>query len=253
MKRSWAGKKIPKGYAAKRRRMVAGVFPKRGASVQAILRSNRGPRAREEVKATDTVNANGQVVVKTLNGTGSITAINLIQAGSSFFNRVGRRVLMKSLYFQGIVVPTGVAAAAGDFGRVLVVYDRQTNGANPVIADILQSTDQSGTNTTGAFSNLNLNNRERFVILMDERLWLPQTFATGSEMVVTESAQKTQFNIKRYINLKGLLTHFKADSSPSVIGDISTGGLFLVTLGGEPSGSEGFAIDCGWRLRYTDA
>jgi len=49
-----------------------------------------------------------------------------------------------------------------------------------------------------------------------------------------------------------LTTHYKADSNPAVIGDQSTGSLFIITLADLPAGSEGFNIVWNSRLKYVD-
>lgn len=194
------------------------------------------------------------------NSTGSIIALNLIQAGSSFFNRVGRKIEMKSLLLE--FTPRPVAAArstAADTLRVLVVYDRQTNGALPAISDILQDTEQNGTNTTISTSNINLNNRDRFQIIRDARMCLPAitNAATGVPTLAWPSTMQgtseTGALYRSFMKLGELVTQFKADSAPAVIGDISTGGLYLITFAAQAAGAEGFTIvDWNARLRYHD-
>lgn len=132
--------------------------------------------------------------------------------------------------------------------------DVTTNGTNPNLSDILQDTDQTGANSTNIRSSANLNNRDRFRILADYRIVLPsQTITAG---VVTNPGWvdpvSTFIDLERFIKLKGLITQFKADSSPAVIGDIATGGLFLITAGAIASGSEGFSLNAAIRLRYKD-
>ena len=81
---------------------------------------------------------------------------------------------MKSLHLTGLIHSTGQQADQ-DYCRLLVVYDRQTNGALPAASDILKDYDQSGSSSTGVFSGINPDNRERFVILADYRLAMPGT------------------------------------------------------------------------------
>jgi len=191
-----------------------------------------------------------------LNSTGTIVALNLIQVGSSMFNRIGRRVEMVSVRFNCLLNPLNVTRAAPmDYGRVIIVYDRQTNGAYPALADILQDTDQAGTNTRTQFSGLNMNNRDRFVTIMDIRMHLPFGQDTGG--LLTNMFPSDTYAFKalndEYRKLNKLTTHYKADSSPAVIGDISTGGLYLVSLAGSPAGSEIWEMyDWNVRLKYID-
>lgn len=188
-----------------------------------------------------------------INTTGAITCINMIRAGSSFFNRVGRKIEMQSVRLKASIVPLRTSAAP-DYARILIVYDRQSNGALPALADILQTTDQAGTNTTTSFSGVNLNNRDRFVILRDHHIVLPSLSVAAG--VVTNPGFVDQvsraFNFDDYVKLKGLVTQYKADSAPAVIGDIATGSLLLVTVGSIAAAAEGFQADVETRLRYRD-
>ena len=130
-------------------------------------------RSMPELKCVDTTNGNGSGVVLSLNTTPLVTP-NLVQSGAGFYNRIGRRIEMKSLHLTGLIHSTGKQADQ-DYCRLLVVYDRQTNGALPAASDILKDYDQSGSSSTGVFSGINPDNRERFVILADYRLAMPGT------------------------------------------------------------------------------
>lgn len=190
------------------------------------------------------------------NSTGSILALNLIQVGSSMFNRIGRKLEMISVRFTGYIYPTTTATATTqtDFGRVAIIYDRQTNGAYPTISDIIQDTDQAGANTTTAMSGINMNNRERFVVIMDKRCYLPQVTNTAGVASNMQPSDTDYFMplIDEYRRLQKLTTHYKADSNPAVIGDISTGGLYVITFGDNPVDSDNYRLDWNCRLKYVD-
>jgi len=213
-----------------------------------LYRPVPGPRyAKGEVKSLDL--ASTQYGIST---TATITPLNLIRAGTSFFNRIGRKISMKSLHIKCFL--TAVRTAGFDYARIMVVYDSQTNGAVPTIADILQDCDQAGTNSTSSLSSANLNNRDRFRIIMDERVVLPAITVAGGVVTAEGSPDPMQkfIDLDRFIPLKGYSTVYKADSSPAVIGDIATGGLYFVTLGAQASGSEGYNAYMSSRLRYRD-
>lgn len=209
----------------------------------AALRAFRG-----EIKAVDVPVQNYAV-----NTTASITQLNAIRIGSTYVNRIGRRIEMKNLRLTGILEQLRTIATE-DYMRVMVVYDRQPNGAFPVLADIIATTDQAAANTTGVFSNINLNNRDRFIFLRDKRVALPSSTITAG--VVTNLGPidpiTTLTNFDMFIPLKGLVTQYKADSSPAVIGDVATGSLLLVIVGGTAAGSEGWQIAIETRLRFND-
>lgn len=196
-----------------------------------------------------------------LNATGSILAINEVATGSSFFNRIGRKISMKSLRLQAIIKPMNVTRAAlNDWARLLVVYDRQTNGALPSISDVIQDTEQNGTNTTNVESGINLNNRDRFMVIIDKKVMIPAATDTASVLTNTwpnshgaATVDAKGLAIDEYRKLPNLVTQYKADSNPAVIGDISTGSLLLITLADTVAGAEIFQV-AGWntRLRFED-
>lgn len=242
-------------YSAARREKIYQETIKRRAALQTAYRNRQSPIYRTlavqnlgEIRSLD--------IAKTAYGMSStavVTCLNLIRVGSSFFNRLGRKIEMKSLHLKARVTPIRTIDAE-DYARVIVVYDAQTNGANPAVTDVIQDTDQAGTNTTTAFSSANLNNRERFKILADWRLVLPSH--TNTAGVITNIGMidpvEPSFDIERYIKLKGLVTMFKADTAPAVVGDIATGGLFLITMGVNTAGTEGYELSCATRLRWYD-
>lgn len=225
-------------------RMRALAMRKRG--IRPFISMNRFP----EIKALD---YNNLATGDPLGITAVITPINLIAAGSSFYNRVGRRIEMKSITFKGVCAAIRTVANEA-IGRVVLVYDRQTNGALPAIADMFQTTIQDGTNTTSGYSGINLNYRDRFQIIRDFLLYLPSLTETAG--VVTNPGHQDQMSsfpkICFHSKLKGLDTTYRADSAPAVIGDIATGGLYVVVFGSLASATTGWSLFWESRIRYGD-
>jgi hypothetical protein len=221
-----------------------------GTSVRRMLRYNRvlsSANPRPELKTVDGLNGSGQANTVNLNTTGYVQGINFISSGSAFYNRVGRKIEMKSIHLVGVITQTGNATTVNDYCRVCIVYDRQTNGAAPSFSDIFSNYDQAGAITSGPFCGVNPDERERYLVLMDERLALPATGGTGGT-----DGLMTTYNINRYIKLRNLETHFKADSSPANIGDIATGAMYITGIGSLASGSQGYKFVGTWRIRYSD-
>ena len=75
-------------------------------------------RSTPELKCVDTTNGNGSGVVLSLNTTPLVTPLNLVQSGAGFYNRVGRRIEMKSLHLTGLIHSTGKQADQ-DYCRLL--------------------------------------------------------------------------------------------------------------------------------------
>lgn len=111
----------------------------------------------------------------------SLEVLNAVVEGTDAINRIGRKISMKSIQgryiftLQGATTGTQPAGIEGGLVRLLIVYDRSTNGSLPSSTDILQGAFQ-----LSAVAPLNLNNRERFVVLIDEYLNLdPQNKQAG--------------------------------------------------------------------------
>jgi len=224
------------------------------ASTRNALRYNRimstsaSYRGRGELKLVDGVTTSASNNAVALNTSTNHTLMNGIAVGANYFNRVGRRIEMQSLHLKGIIDFTGHNTTLIDQARLVVVYDRQPNGALPTTATVLADMDSSGAgNSTSVFSGVNPDERERFLILADIRLTLPPT--TAGQYSAVDPMQNA-FQINRYIPLRGLKTHYLGDTD--VIGSISTGSLFILGMGQLAAGSEGYQFTGTWRLRYAD-
>lgn len=190
-----------------------------------------------------------------INSTGTVSCINLIQVGSSMFNRIGRKVEMRTIRLSCQLQTLNVtrATTSPDYCRLAIIYDRQTNGAFPTTIDFFQDSEQTGANTSFPYSGLNMNNRERFVTLMDKRITIPQATATAGVLTnVFPNDMMSPIRIDEFRKLRGLTTHFKADSNPAVIGDVATGGLFMVCWAQQGAGTELFEWSWNCRLKYVD-
>lgn len=205
----------------------------------------RGP----EVKTVDVVVTN-----QVINTTGSIALLNGIAEGTSFNNRIGRRVSLKSLQISGTLDDNSAGTPINDssYYRMLVVYDRQNNGGTPALADILQDVDAAGAATTTAFSGLNMNNSDRFKVLMDNRVFIANDNTTNPAQnlevsIAALAAGSGEVSIKRFIKLNGLETHY-GTANANVAG-CQTGAIWLVFLS---SAGNMLQANLSIRLRYWD-
>lgn len=201
--------------------------------------------------SADAINTNGA-----MNSTGTIAGLNLIQVGSSMFNRVGRKIQLRSVRLRCHIIPIQGATrsnAIPDLGRVCVVYDKQTNGAFPVINDVYQDTEQSGANTITALTGLNMNNRDRFISIIDKSLMLPSgDLNNGFLSLAYPDNGENNSTLDEYRKLN-LPTYYKADSNPAVIGDIATGGLYFICFAlAYAPGSELYTLLWNCRIKYVD-
>lgn len=206
------------GYArTKPTRMFYGAPPRR-----ALLSYVPSP----EKKAAD---FSGTPAVDT---TGSIVTLNGIARGDSISERIGRKVQMRSVHIRGHMQSTTTTGTA-QMGRVLLVYDRQTNGAVPGITDVLDA--------IGSTSHRNLSTTMRFRVLMDRLYPLPDQTGDGEHL---------QLPVNEYMKIN-LPVHFN-NGDAGTVADITTGGLYLITLGDNAAGVTAGTFAVKTRVRYTD-
>lgn len=160
--------------------------------------SSRGLRSGEK-KNIDTT-AVGTVIA------GQSTAIpvtlNLTTRGTNPTQYVGRSIRMRSLLIRwnGCLAQTSVA---GSGLRMVVVYDKQTNGALPATTDVFAADQMS--------SPMNLANNRRFEVVMDEEI---PCVGTGGPQA---------WNIKRYVKLNHVVEFNQVNGG--TIADITSGSL----------------------------
>lgn len=216
--------------------------------------SSRYRRMKTEVKSVDQPLTVSPIRAGSLATT--ITCVNFPVDGIGFYQRIGNEISMKSLYLNGEIELNGTNAAAnsGEYARIMVIYDKQTNNAAPVYTDILTAYNAAGATSSSSYDGLNQNNRKRFKILMDERINLPGTGVGGVTGINTNQETEmnsTKMNISRYIKLNGLPTCFSA--SAGNVTDITTGGLFVFVIGTTTVANQvAYVFNWSARLRYWD-
>jgi len=165
-----------------------------------------------------------------INTTSAMLLLNGIERGDDINQRNGREVTMKSIQLK---MATTVTAGDGtdQIHRVLVVYDRQTNGAPLTTAQVLQTTD--------CFSPRNLENRKRFKILFDRTYNLNASGEPGSKHV-----------LRFYRRLLHPITFNGGDAGN--VADIITGSLYMIVVGSNVAGVTAGSSTGTCRIRYQD-
>lgn len=204
-----------------------------------------------EVKGVDTnLNAAIGAIVNTTNTNAGIAVLNLVQTGNGSWNRVGKKISLRSLKINGQFVLNGLAGdCAPDFARMAVVWDKQPSSATiPVFSDIFGRTAQDGTETTLVEDPPKYDNMGRFKVLLDKKFSLNPGYERAA------NGMTCQYTINEYLKLRGLETIFSGQSAPMTIADISTGALYLVIRQGDASANSIVSLSAGFmcRLRYTD-
>lgn len=186
-----------------------------------------GLRSTGEKKVIDT-----SVNTYQVNTTGSFTLLNGCVQGSDYDDRIGRKIVMRSVFIRGMVASeqsinmatVGAGGSTSQCARMIVFLDNQPNGAAPAVTDLL--------NSASPFSQLNLNNRDRFRVLADE------TFAFGPMKIFGTTAgfaDNQSELVERFIRLRHE-TIYNAGNA-GTIGDINSGALYMFWIGDQIAGT----------------
>jgi len=152
-----------------------------------------------------------------ITGTGSnstIFALNTIAEGTTRSTRIGRRIRMRSVYLQFLFGNPVANVDPGAFIRVILLWDKQTNGAEPSWTNVL---DLPGTGNPSVelMAPNNLNNSKRFDTLLDARISLFSSVNQTRKGVVW----------KKYKRLNGI-TQYNGSAAP--VTNIASGSLVLL-------------------------
>ena len=183
----------------------------------------------------------------------SFTLLNGIQGGNDFYQRTNRVVSGKELKINlnFIQHQTAIGYYASDTARVLVVWDHQAD-ATPVASDLLLDINAGGITSTSNLSHKNINNKERFIFLVDERYALPAYSITTVNQINTVNAPHRPNNEKwsETINVKldSLITRY--NGTGSTISAINSGALYLFVLGS--NATSGWSINFSARYSFLD-
>jgi len=208
----------------------------------------------KEYKFVDTyLGTTGATNTLPLGSAATFTLLNGLKLGTSAFQRIGNKITMKSLYWS---LGFGLAAADSDPAtdtnvlnvpvRMMIVYDKQPNGALPVLGDLLSAfagVDNTTARAIDMNSPNNLNNKDRFIVLADKRF-------------ILSSNGNSSRHIKKYKKLSTSVA-YKSGATVGDITDITSGSLYFIAFTdseingvADPVATVGMKGDI--RLRYQD-
>lgn len=191
--------------------------------------------------------------------TGTLLLLFSPTTGTTSKTRLGRKACIKSVQVRGIcfsnfianysyttpttatmTMTTPGAAFATDICRLMLVFDKQANGAVATLAQIL--------NSAVARSHLNIDNRDRFRILKDKTFQLEGGNGDTTKYWYWGGRQSHAIKIFKKLNLE---TTFNSGTA-GTIADISTGALYLVSAGAYATATPDPYCDCFTRVRFHD-
>lgn len=211
----------------KRKTSIALAYPKQAVKPR-LYRQNvsliNPPQLRKSLVEKKNFDSTVTLTPAGVNLWSQIVPLNIIVQGTSQVTRIGRKIQMVSFSLKYIFKST--AGTPGNI-RIMVVYDKQTNGALPVVTDILLN--------NSIVSHNNLNNSDRFITVCDVISPLQQN-----------TLQPIFSTINRKINLDTMFS-----TTAGVITDITSGGLFVMMIPSDGLITD--TVDIQTRLRFTDA
>lgn len=218
----------------------------------------RGLGARGETKSVDIPSAVFNLPFNA--GNLNSQSVTLVQEGASFFNRIGRKIAMKSLQITAkIESQLGYINTVPELLRYIIFYDKQPNGVAATWNQVVQSYDNAGGVTNSVFDGMNLDNRDRFVILRDRKIALPGLSAAGlgfgvplgtSEGSVGSDGSDGGIVVKEYLKLGNMEVQFNGGNpNPATVAGVNTGNLAIVLQG--QTGAQ-WTLFGSARLRFTD-
>nr|WAE42450.1 MAG: capsid protein [Cressdnaviricota sp.] len=257
------GEPLGKTYTKKtykKRSMYAG--PRRGVTSKYAANPNKNETKTLDLSFTGAYNAvytpdvQPQQMLNFSTATNSIQSLDLIQQGVGISQRVGNKVCLKSLRLRMALVKTGQDQTQLQRGRIMVLYDRNPNGAYIAANAILGASSQANVINAGTYTdNINPNLFDRFIVLMDEFITLPNISeaSTITAVNVLGPAENNDYIVDRYIKLKNLECIFQATSNPATIANNSVGALLILTYGDATAGTnQAWTLGGTVRLRFAD-
>lgn len=171
--------------------------------------------------------------------------VNGLTAGNSPSGGIiGSKATFRTWNFKAeICAQNASAPISGVAYRLALVVDKQPNAAAPAWSDIWKTTPGTPTTFNAIEAQLNLDNRDRFVVLWDK------------EGVLFPSSSICTRTLKKFMKIPSAYGTPQYTATPDgTISSIKTYSYFLVMwTDGTSAGNSDLAIKYQSRLRYTDA
>lgn len=187
------------------------------------------------------------------------TLLNNVTQGTGAWNRIGRKIQMKSIYLQGFFEPSATKQNENMEARVAIIYDKQCNGLRPNYdtvyrAQVSNATDTSAQDIT---THLNMNQKDRFEVIADHLVVLPiysRLVAPDADANYGHVIGNTGLTIELFRKLKNRETIFKSAAQPrGSITDIASGSLLLLHCSNRNFAGSGWEMNATIRLRFYDS
>ncbi len=166
-----------------------------------------------------------------------IVTLNTIVQGTGESERIGRKCTLKSIQWRSALTlaDTDTAATASSLGRLIVYIDKQTNGAQAAILDVLE--------TASVFAYRNLSNTQRFTVLADHTFTM--TSSAAAEVPGNDyGSVKRQYSFYKKVNIP-----LEFSGTTGVIAELRSNNLACLFISTD---NDRISIDGNLRLRFSD-
>lgn len=187
-------------------------------------------RLGQEINFVDTAAASRE-----MSTTGAISLLATIAQGAAQTQRIGRKIVLKSIQVRGSVY-TGTTTVTSKVSWI-IVYDKRPTGVLPAITDILV--------TANSNSMTNSENVGRFQIVARKDYAM-----VGNTGTAGQQDSKTMYNVEKFIKIRKPMVFKSAGNG--AIGDIEQGALYIVTVGDQATGTSDCSAYLGFRTRFLD-
>ncbi len=163
-------------------------------------------------------------------------SLGIISQGAASTQRVGRKIVMTKILFRYSISTDGaLSSTAGSAIRVMLIQDKQCNGAQATASEVFENSAQWS-------SFYNLNNKGRFRTLYDSM--------TAGYKTVMKSTSDINGTVETFMFAKKVDITFTYEANAGLISDLTTNNVQL-WLGVEVGSVLG--IHGQIRVRWTDA
>jgi len=169
--------------------------------------------------------------------TGQIELMNTIPQGASASQRIGRKVMLKSIQLKGRWV-AGTGTVSADCAAILV-YDNNPTASLPAVTDFLVTADPLSFNNTV--------NQDRFRTI---RRW--DKFFLGNVGTAGQQTSATGYSFDEFVDLSRFSDYMAKAVGTGAIGDIQKGAIYLITVGSQGAGVTAPNLTVAARTRYID-
>lgn len=183
--------------------------------------------------------------------------LNGVEEGTAVYERIGRQVNSKVLQLRYRILESsdGTTAISGGEHCIAVVLDKHPGSTQPLWSEVFQDIKNDGTTASSVQSGVNLDNRDRFVVLWRKLSQTGNVAALASNYqigVLNQDGNTAAMRGYKTLNVPMCITY---KGSTNTLSSISSNAIYLMTQTTTASNNSNLAywnLDYEYRWRYTD-